>query len=193
IRAHLRRRDVAWIDRRITGREHRDQRRLRPLKMQRDLEITVGGDLDNVVEQVLARILAELVLGLALQKVERAFHVLRRERLAVMPPDALMQPERQRKVVATHAPAVRQVGNDRAHRILRLVLIVYDKVVVEAHRGGVYREGRLLMDRERGRRLAMIDSQDSAMLGVAGFGKNKRWRSEGDEGQSTELGGTQKT
>ena len=51
-----------------------------------------------LLNQVLARILAELVLGLALQNVERAFHVLRRERLAVVPFDALMQLECQRRL-----------------------------------------------------------------------------------------------
>ena len=76
MRAHLRRRDVARIHRRIAGREHRQQRGLRPLEMQRHLEVAIGGDVGNVVEQVLARILAELVLPLALQQVEGAFHVL---------------------------------------------------------------------------------------------------------------------
>ena len=68
--------------------------------MQRHLEIAVGGDVGNITEQVLARILAEFVLRFALQKIEGAFHVLGREGLTVVPFDTLMQLERERFIVA---------------------------------------------------------------------------------------------
>ena len=87
--AHLRGCHVARIHRRIAGGEHGEQRGLRPLEMQCHLEVTVGGDLGNIAEQILARILAEFVLRLALQKVEGALHVLGGERLAVVPGHAL--------------------------------------------------------------------------------------------------------
>src|SRR5664279_5996349 len=82
MRAHLRRWDVARIHRRVARRDHRQQRRLRPLELQRHLEVAIGADVGNVAEQILARILAEFVLPFPLDKVESAFHVLSCERLA---------------------------------------------------------------------------------------------------------------
>ena len=42
--AHVRRRDVAGIDRRVAGGEQRQQRRLRPLQVERGLEVAVDRD-----------------------------------------------------------------------------------------------------------------------------------------------------
>ena len=49
MRAHLRGRDVAWIDRRIAGGEHRQQRRLRPLQMEGHFVVAVDGDVGDFV------------------------------------------------------------------------------------------------------------------------------------------------
>src|SRR5665811_942938 len=53
----------------VTLQLKRPQRRLRPLELQRHLEVAIGADVGNVIEQVLARILAEFVLPLALNEV----------------------------------------------------------------------------------------------------------------------------
>ena len=114
--AHVARRDVAGIDRRIAGGEQRQQRRLRPLQIERGLEIAVGGDVVDLIVPGLARVLAELLLRLAHQHVEGAFDVGRGERLAVMPFDALAQLEGQGLVVAAPGPALREIRDDRIRR-----------------------------------------------------------------------------
>ena len=49
MRAHLRRRHVAGIDRRIAGGEHRQQRGLRPLEMEGRLVVAIDGDVGDIV------------------------------------------------------------------------------------------------------------------------------------------------
>ena len=102
---HLRRRYVARIDRRPAGRQHRQQRRLRPLQVKGDLVVAVGRHLRHIVEPGFARVDAQLFLRLALQQVDRAFDVGGGERLAVMPFDALVQREGQFGAVLAPAPA----------------------------------------------------------------------------------------
>ena len=63
--AHVARRDVAGIDRRLAGGEQREQRRLRPLQVKRDLVVAVRGDLFEIAVPGLARIDAELLGRLA--------------------------------------------------------------------------------------------------------------------------------
>ena len=111
--AHFRRRNVAGIDRRIAGGEQRQQRRLRPLQVERDLEVAVGRDVVDLVVPGLARVLAEFLRRLAHQHVEGAFDVGGGERLAVMPLDALAQLEGQRLVVAAPGPAFGEIRHDR--------------------------------------------------------------------------------
>ena len=128
IGALLRRRDVAGIDRRIAGREHREDRGLRALEMEGRLEVALGRHVFEIEVPVLARVLAELVLRLALQHVEGALHVRAGERLAVMPLHAFAQLEGQALLVVAPGPARRELRLDRLDAVLRLVLIVDDEV-----------------------------------------------------------------
>ena len=105
--AHVGGRHMAGIDRRIAGGEQRQQRRLRPLQIEGDLEVAVGRDVVDELVPGLARVLAELLRRFAHQHVEGAFDVGRGERLAVVPFDALVQFEGQRLVVGAPGPALR--------------------------------------------------------------------------------------
>ena len=66
---HLRRRDVTRIDRRPSGRQHRQERRLRPLQVKGDLVVALGRHLRDIVKPRLARVDAQFFLRLALQQV----------------------------------------------------------------------------------------------------------------------------
>ena len=101
--AHLRRRDVAGVHRRIARGEQREQRRLRPLEMDGRLQVAVGRDALDVAVPGGARVGAQLAFGLAHEKVECADDVLGGERLAVVPLHAFLQLEGQ--VLAVGAPA----------------------------------------------------------------------------------------
>ena len=164
--AHVAGRDVAGIDRRIAGGEQRQQRRLRPLQVERGLEVAVDSDVDDLVVPGLARVLAEFLLRLAHQHVEGAFDVGRRERLAVVPLDALAKLEAELLLVIAPGPALGEIRDDRLHGVLRHVLLVDDEVVEDRHEGNVDRIGRLLMDRGAGRTVAVIDLQDAALSWV---------------------------
>ena len=162
--AHLARRDVAGVDRRVAGGEQRQQRRLRPLQVERCFEIAVDGDVVDLIVPGLSRVLAELLLRLAHQHVEGAFDVGRRERLAVMPFDALPQLEGQLLVVAAPGPALREIGDDRIHAVLRHVLLEHDEIVENRHEGNVDRIGRALVDRGAARAVAVIHPEDAALF-----------------------------
>ena len=187
MRAHLRGGNVAGVDRRIAGGQHRQQRRLRPLEMEGRFEVAVDRDVRDEFEPILARILAELVLRFALQQVEGAFHVLGRERHAVVPFHALAQLEGERGAGFVPGPAGRQLGHDGVDAGLRLVLIVDDQIVEDAHRGGVDREGRLLVNREAGRRFAVIDFQNAAVFRLRRLSVAEREASENSGRQRDEF------
>src|SRR5262249_58001423 len=89
--AHLRRRHMAGINRRLTGSQQRNQVRLRPLQVEGDFMVAVRGDLRDVAVPRLARVDAELVGAALHQRVPGAFYVPGGEWLAVMPFDALTQ------------------------------------------------------------------------------------------------------
>ena len=161
---HLRRRDVARIDRRPSRRQHRQQGRLRPLQMKRDLVIAVGRHLRDIVEPGLARVDAQFLRSLALQQIDRAFDVGGGERLAVMPFDALVQRERQFRPVLVPAPAGGEFGDDLVRRVLRLVLLEHDEVVEHAHHRAVDRDGRFLEHRHAGRAGEMAEPERAAVL-----------------------------
>ena len=155
---------MAGIDRRVAGGEQRQQRRLRPLQVEGDFEIALGGHVDHLVVPGLARVLAEFLRRLAHQHVERAFDVGRRERLAVMPLDAFPQLEGQRLVVGAPRPAGREIRADRLQAVLRDVLVVDDEVVEHRHERDIDRVGRAFMDRSAARTVSMIDPQDAALF-----------------------------
>ena len=85
---------MARVNRRIARGEQRDDRRLRPLEMERRGEISVGGDPFEVLVPGLARIGAQLLRRSAEQRVPGAFDVIGGEGLAVVPFDAVAQAER---------------------------------------------------------------------------------------------------
>src|SRR4051794_3503048 len=104
---------MAWVNRRKSGSEQCDKRRLRPLKLERHFLFAVDDHIIEVAVPGLPRVEAELVLRLALQQLKRALDVLGRERFAVMPFDALAQFKRQVFAVLAPRPAFAKVGNDR--------------------------------------------------------------------------------
>ena len=90
-----RRRHMAGIDRRTARGEQRDERRLRPLQVERDLVIAVGGHSFEVAVPGLARIdLRSLSLALPVS-ISQVHFTSAGERLAVVPFDALAQLEGQ--------------------------------------------------------------------------------------------------
>ena len=89
---------------------------------------------------------------------------LARERLAVMPFDALAQLEGQLGLAVVPGPALRQVGHDGLGRVERLVLVVDDEVVEDAHEGLHRGDGGFLVDRAAGQVVAMVDAQRAALL-----------------------------
>src|SRR5580704_10199773 len=117
--AHVARRNVARIDRRVARGEQRNDRRLRPFQTEGRSEIAVGGDLFEVLVPSLARIGAQLLRRLAEQQVPGAFHVTGGKRVAVVPFDALAQPERQFAAVLVPRPIGGEIRNDRLQAVLR--------------------------------------------------------------------------
>ena len=107
----------------------------------------------------LAVIEAQLLLALVGQQIERAFDVLRGERLAVVPFDAVAQLEGQLGAVLVPCPARGELGHDRLHAVLRNVLVENDEIVEDAHHRHDDADRPLLVDRHAGRAVAVIDPQ----------------------------------
>ena len=82
---------MAGIDRRRAGGDQHQEGRLRPPQVKGDFVVAVSGEAVEVLVEPEARIDAQLLLRLPHQEIPRALDVLRRERLAVMPFDALAQ------------------------------------------------------------------------------------------------------
>ena len=93
--AHVAGTDVTGIDRRIPAGESRKKGRLRPLQMEGNFVIAIGGDRFEVPPPGLARIDPELLARFPGQHVKGALDILGHERFAVMPVDALAQREGQ--------------------------------------------------------------------------------------------------
>ncbi len=187
MRAHLRGRDVAGIDRRIAGGQHRQQRRLRPLEMEGRLEFVIDADVGNVVVPPLARVFTELVLRFAQYQVEGAFHVIGGERLAVVPFDALPQLEGERGARLVPSPAGCQLRLNVVHAVLWLVLIVVDQIIEHRHHRNIHREGRLLVNRQAGRCLAMLNPQDAAVFRLCRLSGGVCHRRKNDRRQREKL------
>jgi len=83
--AHVARGHVARIDRRIPAGERHEKGRLRPLQMEGDLVIAIGGDRFEVPIPGLAGINAELFARLPSQEVKGALDILGREGLGIVP------------------------------------------------------------------------------------------------------------
>ena len=162
--AHVARRHVAGIDRRVAGGEQRDQRRLLPLQMKYRFTVAVGGHLLDIMVPDLSRIGPQLVRRFAEQQTPSAGHVLGREGLPIMPLDAVPQLELQLSPVLAEFPGGRKIGHDRLEAVLLRVLVVDDEVVEDPHHRQHGRDRRLLEDRHAGRAVAMIDLEDTALL-----------------------------
>src|SRR5712671_6766701 len=93
--AHIPCRDMARINRRISGGEQGDESRLRPLQVKSHLALAVCRYFVEVEKPSLAVIEAQFLLGFSAQQIVGAFDVGGGERLAVMPVDALAQREGQ--------------------------------------------------------------------------------------------------
>jgi hypothetical protein len=178
-RAHLGGGDVGGIHRRVPGREHEEQRRLRPLEMEDDGVRIRRLDVVDVGVPVLARVEAQLalgVLGLA-DHVERVLDVLRAERLAVVPLDALAEEEHEVAIVVLPRPLLGQLTDDRVQALDPLHRVVHDEIV-EARRGREHaRDGGRLVDREALRQVLALHGVEDA----AGFRCLADRRSPGDD------------
>src|SRR5215472_1244148 len=106
---------------------------MRPLEAKCDLEIAVWGHLFNIAVPGSARVDAQLLISSAGEELPGAFYVLRSERLAVMPFDALTQWENQLSPFLIRRPAGSEFRDDRPHAVLRHVLIVDDEVIEDPH------------------------------------------------------------
>src|SRR5205823_2504392 len=81
---HIARRHVAGINRRVTGSEERKKDRLRPLQMEGDLKVAIGGDPLEGPVPGLAGVDAKLLVRFSGQQVKGAANVRGRERPAVV-------------------------------------------------------------------------------------------------------------
>jgi hypothetical protein len=132
--------------------------------MERCSEISLGGDPFDVLVPGLARIGAQFLRRLAEQQVPGAFDVIGRERMAVVPFDALAQPERQLAAVLVPRPVGRQIRDDRLQAVLCHILLIHDEVVEDAHHRPVDRARRLLVHRHARRAVEMGHPQDAALF-----------------------------
>ena len=164
MRAHIARRHVAGVNRRHAGREQHQERRLRALQHKSYTVIAIGRDLVEVAIPGLARIEAKLLARFAEQHVPGAFDVVRGERLAVVPFDALAQPKADPRKVLVPLPALGQLGLDQIEPVLLLVLIEEHEIVEHAHERRHRRDRRLLVDRSARRAVAVKKFQHAAAL-----------------------------
>jgi len=152
------------IDRRPTGGQQREQRRLRAFQAERDLVIALDDNLVEVGVPGPARIDPQLVASLAGQQIPSAFDILGGERLAVVPFDALAQRKRQLSPFLVPRPAGGEVGNHRLHAGLRHILSVHDEVIEHPHHRPQRRDRRFLEDRHARRAVKMRECEDTAVF-----------------------------
>src|SRR6516164_7281409 len=126
---HLPRRHVTGVDRRKSVSEQHRQCRLRPLEMKGDLIIAVGGDPIEVAIRGFPGIDPKLLARRIHQQIPGALDVLRRERLAVVPFDAMPQRQGQLGSFLVPRPARRQIGHDRLEAVLLDMLVEHNEVV----------------------------------------------------------------
>ena len=91
-------------------------------------------------------------------------YVLRRERLAVMPFDALAQLERQPGSVLAPRPFGCQIRNDRLKAVLLHALVEQHQIVEHAHHRPHCKGGRFLQNGHGGRAVRRVDFQNAAGL-----------------------------
>ena len=161
---HLVGRLIARCDGREAARQQYRESRLPPLEVKRHLVIAVGSHGFEILEIRLARIEPHLVLCLVELQIDGAQHVLRGERLAVVPFDALAQCKGQRRAVLVPRPARREIGHDRFEARQRDVLIEQDQVVIYRHQRRLAERRRLLVNIQARRAVRVVDPQSAATL-----------------------------
>ena len=162
--AHLRRRNVAGVDRGEAGRQHHDERGLRLFQAEADLVVARRRDLLEVTVPGFARIDAKLLLGDAGHQIPGAFHIGRGERLAVVPFDALPQLQRQLGAVLVPRPFGCEVRHDRVDAVLPDLRVEGDQVVEHPQHWPLSEDRLLLVDRHAGRAVDCVDLQNTAMF-----------------------------
>src|SRR5690349_9637552 len=127
---------AATRDRDILARsrsEQRNERRLWAPQTKCGGKIAVGGDLFDVLIPRFMGVSAQLLIRSAEQQVPGALNVLGSEGSAVMPLHTFAQPESQLTTVLVPRPVRREVRHDGLQTVLRLVLLVNDKIVGYSH------------------------------------------------------------
>ena len=162
--AHLLGRHMAGIDRPGAAGNLHQEGRLRPLQVEGDLEVAVGGEMVEVPEDREAGIGAQLFRRFLHQQIVRALDVPRRERLAVMPLDALTQLEGQPGAVLAPGPLGCQIRNDRLKAGLLHALVEQHQIVEHPHHRPHRKGGRLLQDGHGGRAVWGVDLEDPSRL-----------------------------
>ncbi len=160
--AHLRRRDVARIDRRHAGCQQRQEGGLRPLEVEDRASVALDRDAVEVLVPGLAGIDAQLGGGLADQHLPRALHVFGGERLAVVPGHALAEREGEGGALGVPRPLGGELGHDALQAVLGHVLLVDHQVVEDRHPGCDGRDSRLLVDRQARRAVAVEHLEHAA-------------------------------
>ena len=157
---------MAGIDGRKCARQQHRQAGLRLAQFERRFMIAVDGDVLQLGVPDLARI-AVKVPGLSAlpdQHPPRALHVLCRERLAVVPFDALPKLEGQFRVGGIPGPVLGEIRNHGVDAFVNLGRIEHDEIVEDRrewrHRGN----RRFLVQRGRGRIVVVIEPERAALL-----------------------------
>ena len=164
VTAHVARRYMAGIDRREPRGEQREETRLRPLQMEGDLEVPVGGDLFEVPVPGLARIDAQLLAGVAGQQIPGTFDVFGGERLAVVPFHTLAQREAQLGTILAPRPAGRQIRQDPVEGVLLYVLVEQNEIIEYRHHRALGVDRRFLVYRHARRAVDHVLSENPARL-----------------------------
>src|SRR6266853_853525 len=120
----------------------------------------------------------EFLLSLIAQEIEGAFDVLGGEGLAVVPLDAFAQLEAELGAVLAPCPARGELRHDRCQAVLRDMLVEQNEVVEYPHHRHHYADRPFFVDRHAGGAVAVIDTQDPALLlrqcRVGGAQRNQR-------------------
>ena len=126
--------------------------------------VALDGHLFEVLVPGLARVEAKLLGRFAEQRIPGALHVIGGKGLAVVPFDALVQPETQLGFGRIPRPLGRQIRHDRSKSRLCHVLIEHDEIVEETHRRPESRVGYFFMERQAGRAVEMVHSKHATRL-----------------------------
>src|SRR4051812_24717349 len=97
--------------------------------MEGDLVVAIYGHRIQVPVPRPARVETQLLVRTSEQHVPRAFNILRRERLAIVPFDTVAYPKRQLRPALVPRPFAGQIRHDGLNVVLWHMLVVHDEVV----------------------------------------------------------------